>query len=304
MSIGIYMPQERGGVWTRERLISENIPEVEIFHKISDAKKYDLLDLQHQQSPRLWKYPFIETFHGLLPLKYCTNFHAKLSMLRYHIWKRMSLKKAKKVICVSQEARRQIAWIPQKKIKVIHAGIPVERYERGKKENKIMFLNSLEKYENGIDLIKAGNNLLGKYPIKMYGEGRLEKEYKELAGHNIQILNEVSNDIIKQELSTSKCLVHCPLQETFGIPIIEAMASGTITIVSDIPSHRELFKNVLFYDPGDIPRLSELIEEVMRGEHNYLIEPALQEVKDKYNLSQMIKKTKEVYDEVESWSRK
>jgi len=298
--IGIYVPQDRGGPAIRSKLLAGRISNAEIFDNIKYASKYSLLDLQHQQNPKLWKYNFIETFHGLLPLKYCTNLHAKLSMLRYYIWKRISLKKAKKIICVSQEARRQIAWIPQKKIKVIYAGIPIENYKISKKENKVMFLNSLEKYENGIDLIKASFLLNKEVKIDMYGEGRLENKYKTLAPSNVNIIKEVSNEKIRQELSKAKCLVHCPLQETFGIPIIEAMASGTIAIVSDIPSHRECFKNVLFYDTNDYKTLARLIKEVLEGKHNYLIKLALKEVKEKYNIKRMIKETEEVYNEVES----
>ena len=52
--------------------------------------------------------------------------------------------------------------------------------------------------------------------------------------------------------------------ETFGHPLVEAMATGTPVIASDLPVCREICKDgALYFEPDDVTLLSEQIRTVL-----------------------------------------
>lgn len=313
--VGIYFDKgggTRGGPYVRAKLLEKYIKGVEIFNDINKAKDYELLDFQWRVPKELNRYPHICTFHGILPLKMCSNLHAKAAMLyRTHEQKQI-LKTAEKIIAVSDEAKRQLSSLTKKNIDVVYAGLELNKYKIKKKEDTILFLNSLEKYENlGVilDALKYGgwygyecDSLVTSPPfiLDVYGRGRLQTQYENKIENDllpVNIREEVDNKIIIDELSKAKCLIQPALQETFGLPIIEAMASGCIVIASDIPSHRENFENILFFKSNDYEHLARLINEVMiDNKHRELIPLAIKEVKEKYNVERFIKETREIYN--------
>ena len=304
MKVGIYFDKgggERGGPYVRTKLLAKYIPYVEIFSNIKKASEYDLLDFQWRVPKQLESYKHLCTFHGIVPLKYCSNLHAKMAMWLRTQEQRRVLKTARAIIAVSKEAERQLASLTRKKAQVIYAGFEPGKYKIKKKQNKALFLNSLERYENLQVVLDALSYSTPDVIVNVYGYGRMQKDYeKQIEEINlpVKIRKEVDNNIIIKELATSKFLLQPASCETFGLPVCEAMASGTIAIISDIPSHRENFTNVLFFNPDDPVTLAQLIKEVLANKHDYLIEPALKEVKEKYNVKRFIEETRKIYEEV------
>jgi glycosyltransferase involved in cell wall biosynthesis len=319
-TVGIYFDKgggTRGGPYVRAKLLEKYIPYVKIFNDVKEAKNFSIIDFQWRLPKELNKYPHICTFHGVLPLKYCSNLYAKGAMFIRTWQQNKALQSAKAIIAVSEEALRQVKQrLPSsqdKIVKVIYAGLELHNYKIREKENKFLFLNSLEKYENLqviIDALKHrqyhyghyfGWSYYPKFFVDVYGYGRMQKHYEkqiDTFGLSINIKDEVDNKIIIDELLKARAVIQPALQETFGLPICEAMLSGAIAIASDIPSHRENFKNVLFFKTDDYKQLGNLIEEVINGKHDDLIKPALKEVKKKYNVERFINETKKVYQEV------
>lgn len=314
-SIGIYFDEHggtRGGPYVRANLLAKYIPYVNVFTNINEAKNYDILDFQWRVPKELEKYKHICTFHGILPLRYCSNVHAKLAMWYRTQEQKRLMKTAREIITVSDEAKRQARTLVKKETHVVYAGIETDKYKvKKKKDDKIIFLNSLEKYENLqliLDALKDGGwtgynyeSLCQTPPfvVDAYGYGRLQEYYQKQIWNDdlpVNIKEEVENAVIIKALSDANCLIQPALQETFGLPICEAMASGAVVIASDITSHRENFDNVLFCHPQSPLKLAVLIEEVMKGKYNYLIKPALKEVKRKYNAKRFIEETKSIYE--------
>jgi alpha-1,2-rhamnosyltransferase len=60
----------------------------------------------------------------------------------------------------------------------------------------------------------------------------------------------------------AKALVFPSLAEGFGLPIVEAIASGTRVFASDIPVHREIGGDAcVYFDPRDPAALAERIAD-------------------------------------------
>jgi glycosyltransferase involved in cell wall biosynthesis len=82
------------------------------------------------------------------------------------------------------------------------------------------------------------------------GEGRGE----------VTMLGHVDYDDLPELYAKNDLFVTPSLSETFGHPLIEAMASGTLTIASDTPVHREVCQDAAAYFSGN--SANELVEVI------------------------------------------
>jgi glycosyltransferase involved in cell wall biosynthesis len=82
----------------------------------------------------------------------------------------------------------------------------------------------------------------------------------------------VSDDQLVRLYRGARCLAYVPLYEGFGLPVLEAMASGTPVVASDIPALREVAGAAAVYvDPLDTGDISRGLAEV-RERRNELVE--------------------------------
>lgn len=152
----------------------------------------------------------------------------------------------------------------------------------------LLHLASLDPKKNQIFLIKAWEKFNATYateaPIKLVmvgSESALSAEIKNHmqphidAGH-LLYCEDVLLDEMPLLYSHAKAFVFPSYTEGFGIPPLEAMQCGCPTIVSDIPTHREVYgESPLYCDPYDVDSLTEklrllLIDEAaltIRDEH-------------------------------------
>lgn len=80
----------------------------------------------------------------------------------------------------------------------------------------------------------------------------------------VVFLGEVPHSSVGQLYSHADVMVLPSHTETFGMPIIEAMACGTPVIASDLPALREVGAHAgRYYSPGDSVGLSEQLERVL-----------------------------------------
>lgn len=146
-------------------------------------------------------------------------------------------------------------------------GVDCQRFTPGPKapEPTALFVGGLDRqhYFKGVEpLIQAFALATASLPqarLLIVGKGELEPYYRSLLAlkgieHKVQFLNNVSDDELVDCYRRASLAVLPSINkgEAFGLVLLEAMASGTAVIASNLPGVRNVFRN---------------------GEHGYLIRP-------------------------------
>ena len=91
---------------------------------------------------------------------------------------------------------------------------------------------------------------------------------KEVNIENINFLGRISRELVLEKYN-SKILVFPSYIESFGYPLVEAKATGTIIFASDCEFSRELlenYSNAYFFDPFNPIMLGKLMNKAINGE--------------------------------------
>ena len=225
-----------------------------------------------------------EPFAGSLPISFLLNseainiatFHSNQGTNLYkfglnNIFKPLD-KKLHGRIAVSQTAKKLINTYFQNIYEIIPNGINTEFFIKAKKINKIT--------DNKLNIISIGRNdhrkglttlikSLKKYTfnfsIRLIILGN---KVTNLKINNIEIINPgfVSESTKAEYLQSSDVLCAPSLEkESFGIILLEAMASNTAIIASDIQGYNEIITNNfngLLIEPNNIYQLAQSIKKL------------------------------------------
>jgi len=143
--------------------------------------------------------------------------------------------------------------------------------------NDFVFINvaSLIEIKNQISLLKSFANTFAnnkKVKLKIIGDGPLKNELLNLVKElnildQIKFLGRLESNEVSLEMLNSNAFVLSSIHETFGVVVIEALASGLPVLISNCGGPEELvneWKNGLIYKQeviGDLDnRLSEIYE--------------------------------------------
>ena len=167
-------------------------------------------------------------------------------------------------------------------IRVVYNGISQELTEYRKihgctvkkNSNYIVYLGNLKKYKGIKDLIMAYHKaktqmgldtrlmIIGRKDARTMDKEVLQK--MEQHDDDILFVTDADNNRVYQLLSGAKALVSPSHYEGFGIPPLEAMYLGTPAIISDIPTHREVYQGTpaIFFRCGDSNDLAEKLTHI------------------------------------------
>lgn len=219
--------------WATEHLMPQGLP-----HKTN--KILTLCDFTHIKFP-----------------KSTTKYNLLLSKLFF----RPSIKNSDKIACISQNTQNELVKFYPKEIqgkfvKTIYLGgindqASVQQNEKNIsdkvtqiiKKKYIVFIGTIEPRKNISLLINAAPKLKDKIHIVVCGKIGWEKEniIEQLNDtENLTYLNYVSLTDKNILIKNSFCQVQPSLYEGFGLPIVESMQCGTVTLVADNSSLHEL----------------------------------------------------------------
>lgn len=153
-----------------------------------------------------------------------------------------------------------------------------QKYSFGKKDKIILFVGALDRphYFKGLDiLLKAFSRMKKDFPAKLLvvGEGELKIFYQKQARSlgiqdKVVFVGKVGNDELPQFYSLANFFVlpSRDRSESFGLVILEAMASGLPVIASNLPGVRTLIddgQDGLLVEPKDAIALAKALENFL-----------------------------------------
>jgi glycosyltransferase involved in cell wall biosynthesis len=193
--------------------------------------------------------------------------------------------RADRVMFVSQDSADWIGKstaLPKRKRAVIHHGINWQKPEGVKPlaGSYILSVSSVYPYKNYVRLIQAYAELYNRQPdapdLVIIGDNQDEgysrqmEQAREASGdarEAIHILGEVPYGDIKKYYQEASLFVFPSYLETFGHPLLEAMANDLPLVAADIPVFREIAKDAAVYaDPHDTSELASAMELVLQSE--------------------------------------
>lgn len=146
-----------------------------------------------------------------------------------------------------------------------------------KAENYLLYLGTLQPKKNLVRLIEAFSTLPDKKlqlkVVGMINEGRGGWMYQEIFAKvktlglekRVIFTGYVPDDQISQLIAAARAYVLPSLYEGFGIPAIEAMATGVPVVVSKVASLPEVCGQAAIYidDPYSVSSIKLALEEVL-----------------------------------------
>jgi len=221
------------------------------------AKDYDILYSPANIAP-FWtfkKTKLVVTLHDVAYLSYPKTV-SKFFYYYYRFVMPLILKKASKVVTISKTSRDEIIkYYPfaKEKIVVIYNGILDSFFEKQdvSKKNLILYVGSLNERKNYSAVIKAFRMLPKEYGYQLAMVGNFSQNFA-IKLKNKNILEDVKDDKniifysdlelnqLKKLYLEAKVFIYPSFYEGFGLPPLEAMASGTAVIASNSSSIPEV----------------------------------------------------------------
>jgi glycosyltransferase involved in cell wall biosynthesis len=195
-----------------------------------------------------------------------------------HGFKQEFVAAADLVICISEVTKQHLMWIygtPANKIVVIPLGVdmsvfkPDEEPHEGLPSRYVLFVGQRGGYKDFSTLARAFALADLPQEIKLVAVGGGDftaTEHSEL--HEIGISQRtVHLNLGDAELAgaygNADCFVFPSTIEGFGLPTLEAMASGCPTILADIDTHREVGAAAAgYFAPRDSGELAQLLVDL------------------------------------------
>lgn len=265
------------------------------------VKKYgcDILHCTSNTAPVFCSVPLIITIHDIIyfetnpltapgysPYQRFGNLYRRLVV-------RQNLKKVKQVITVSHFERKRFEEalsLDHEQLKVVYNGVgthfsyesnaELEKTIRAKynlPEKYLLFLGNTDPKKNTANTVKAFAefNAVNKegYKLvvadldpKVIRKILLEVNHEEAFKH-IQFTGYIDNGDLPVVINQAKVFLYPSMRESFGIPILEAMAAGAAVITSNRASMPEVAGDAaLLVDPTNVQEIAQAISTLCEDE--------------------------------------
>lgn len=260
----------------------------------SDKEKPDVFFSLTHYAPRI---KVCKTAISIMDLSYIRfpEMFTRKDLWQLRNWTAYSVKNADIIFTISKFSKKEIMdyyKLNSEKIVVTYPGYDKDKYQitniKDQKEklkiknnylindDYILFVGTLQPRKNIVRLLEAFNSAMEQLNNKVMQlviigkKGWLYEEVfqkvKELnLGKRIIFTDYVSDEDLPDLYRGAKCFVLPSLYEGFGLPVLEAMASGCPVIVSNISSLPEVVgKAGIMIDPFDSNDIARGILEILK----------------------------------------
>jgi glycosyltransferase involved in cell wall biosynthesis len=292
--------------------------------RILNNLNVDFVHFPHFNTPLLYKGKFIVTIHDLTMHK-SSHKGSITNPLKHTIKKtaykevfKNTVKKASKIITPSNFVKNDLLNnfpLKEDKLKVIYEGVASfsphktkQNHITSKDENYILYVGSLYPHKNIPRVIEAVKNINNnqKKTISLLISSKEDKFFHSLKKQiqlkkqqkYVKLLGFVPDSHLHSLYKNAQAFIFPSLYEGFGLPGLEAMAHKTLLLASDIPTHKEIYKdNCLYFNPFDFTSIQREIKYALSMPNNkkkQIISKAHLFVK-RYSWEKMAKETLDVY---------
>lgn len=240
--------------------------------------KYSVFFSPGFMPPLYSKLPFVFTIHDLIHIHGPGN-HKFIHKMIYHSFIKLAARRASRIITVSEYSKNEISsWakIAAEKIAVIKNGVSAVFTPEGDKHQPgypyFLYVGNTKPHKNVPRLIQAfaKAKLSSSFRLVLTGQPTAElQQLIEKKGLQMRVV--FSGSLTEIQLASyyrgATALLFPSLYEGFGLPIIEAMASGTPVITSNVTSLPEVAGNAaIMINPLDIDALTFHIEQIVAND--------------------------------------
>lgn len=221
----------------------------------------------------------VVTVHDMIP-ELLPRTRRRLDMLTL---KRRYVDVADHIICISEATKKDLLSVYPEvaaPISVIHHGVD-ERFTPDQQalpdlpEHYILFVGHRGQYKDAAVLFRAFARIAGEFPdvqLVCIGGGEFTKD-ERLMLTNLGVADRVHQDVLSDPrmpaaYGNAIAFVFPSRYEGFGLPVLEAMACGTPTVIAESTSLPEVGHDAAIYFPvGDDERLAhELAQLIENGD--------------------------------------
>lgn len=286
-------------------------------------RKLDLYHSTHYVLPAWVQSKVVVTIHDIIHLLYPEFLPSNLAFLYAQRMIRRSLTRGDRIIAVSQNTRSDLMHhfdVDGRKIQVVHNGVedvfraplPPEDLARwlrdlGVSQPYILFVGNPKPHKNLDNLVKAYARArrLAQFDAPLICVGhrdgsefkiRQRAEYLGV-GDRVRLLGHVAQEALPAIYQGAALFLYPTLYEGFGLPVIEAMASGIAVITSNTSALKEIAEGYAhLVDPLDIDGMAKAIARCMGdSEHRAsLAKLGLRRAED-FRWDRAARKTLEIY---------
>ena len=210
----------------------------------------------------------------------------RLRLLTLNALARLAARFSDRIHFVSEDFARtggDALGMPERKRVAIHHGLDLPAWRRATETRPsldrpyILSVSSIYPYKNYVRLIEAYAELVARHPdapdLVIVGDDqdppysermrRARTATGELAAR-IHILGEVPYREVPGYYAGAELFVFPSYLESFGLPLLEAMASEVALVASELATFREVAADAaLYFDPRDVGALARAMEEAL-----------------------------------------
>lgn len=265
-------------LWRNKWMVKDLVVDkIDVFHGLSG---------EIPQGLKHTKIKSVVTIHDLIFLKY-PELYKPIDRFLYNRKFKYAVNNADVIVAISEQTKRDIIEfykIDANKIKVIYQGchpaFKTEKSEEVKEKIRqkhnlprkfVLNVGSIEPRKNAFQIVKAIENL--DIPLVIIGKDtKYSDQIRQYVEQNdlqnrVQILQGFTMDELATIYSMAEIFIYPSKYEGFGIPIIEALYSGTPVITTNSGVFPEAGGPFSYYiNPENIEEISYAITSILSNE--------------------------------------
>jgi glycosyltransferase involved in cell wall biosynthesis len=256
------------------------------------AKGCDLLHVPHYNAPLLHRGPLLVSILDLIHITDPGYSQSFKSWVYARPMLNLAARKAEHIVTISEYSKTQIVerlGVQAEKVTAIYCGVNgefhcVDRKEAyaavsralGIQEPYVLYVGNLKPHKNVSTLLRAFARVCKRsdFPYKLliagddprWGSVRREECAQLGIDSATLFVPHVSQELLPKLYAGAELLVMPSTIEGFGLPVLEAMASGTPVVCSRAASLPEVAGDAaLYFDPANAEELASTIEKLLNS---------------------------------------